>query len=84
MIMLISCQPPGIGFEVNNEHEEISGAEGDSRGNLTRGVEHLMTAMRELLNTMTYRGDIEGSENGRDNEEEEWADQHNWGIMWNN
>lgn len=33
-----------------------------------------MTAMRELLNTMTYRGDIEGNENGRDNEEEEWAD----------
>lgn len=62
-----------MGFEVNNEHEEISGAEGDSRGNLTRGVEHLMTAMRELLNTMTYRGDIEGNENGRDNEEE-WAD----------
>jgi hypothetical protein len=50
-------------------HEEIPGAEGDASGNLTRGVEHLMTAMRELLNTMTYRGDLE---DGRSDEEEGW------------
>lgn len=38
---------------------ETPGAQGVARGNLMQGVEHLMTAMRELLNTMTYRGDLE-------------------------
>lgn len=53
-------------FGDNDDHVEIEGAQGDTRGNLTRGVEHVMTAMRELLNTMTYRGDIE---DGRGDEE---------------
>lgn len=67
-----SLTPPGNGLEDIGDdrvHEEIPGAEGDASGNLTRGVEHLMTAMRELLNTMTYRGDLE---DGRSDEEEGW------------
>lgn len=36
-----------------------------------------MNAMRELLNTMTYREDIE--EGGGD-EDEEWVDQGNWEL----
>lgn len=56
------------------DDQETEGADGDARGNLTRGVEHLMSAMRELLGTMTYRGDIDGNEDGRSDDDEEWID----------
>lgn len=53
----------------------VAGAEGGNHGdNLTRGVEHLMAAMRELLNTMTYRGD---GPNGDGNDDHEWIDEDN-------
>lgn len=63
--------------EDDGEHQHIAGAEGGEGSNhgdnLTRGVETLMTAMRELLNTMTYRGDGPNEE-GEDNEDHEWVD----------
>ena len=45
---------------------------------LARGVENLMAAMRELLNTLSYRGQPEGEEAGdpgeNDHAEDEWDD----------
>lgn len=58
----------------------VAGAEGGNHGdNLTRGVEHLMAAMRELLNTMTYRGDGPNGDgpNGDGNDDHEWIDENN-------
>ena len=59
---------------------DVAGAEGGPGsghgGNLTRGVENLMTAMRELLNTMTYRGDGPNG-NVEDGEDHEWVDENN-------
>ena len=62
--------------------QPIGGAEGGPRPlrdtELARGVENLMVAMRELLNTLSYRGQPEGEQgnDGGENEyaEDEWED----------
>ncbi|EDO46412.1 predicted protein, partial [Nematostella vectensis] len=52
------------------------GAEGGPRplrgADLAHGVENLMSAMRELLNTITYRGEPGGE--GEDEEEQDWGE----------
>lgn len=64
---------------------ELEGAEGGPRPlrdtELARGVENLMVAMRELLNTLSYRGrpeeaeDEQGDNPGEnDYAEDEWED----------
>lgn len=68
-------------FEARLE-QPIEGAEGGPRPlrdtELARGVENLIVAMRELLNTLSYRGEPDGEE-GEDtgeneNAEDEWED----------
>ena len=53
--------------------QPVEGAEGGPRPlrdtELARGVENLMVAMRELLNTLSYRGQPDAGEN-----EEEWEE----------
>ena len=76
--------PNGPRVEVRFE-QPIEGAEGGPRPlrdtELARGVENLMVAMRELLNTLSYRGEPEeaGDEQGDDPAEndhavDEWED----------
>ncbi|CAH3171003.1 unnamed protein product, partial [Porites lobata] len=57
----------------------VEGAEGGPRPlrdtELARGVENLMVAMRELLNTLSYRGQPEGEQGDDAGEnEEEWEE----------
>lgn len=70
----------GVDDEDREGRRDVAGAEGGPGsghgGNLTRGVENLMTAMRELLNTMTYRGDGPNG-NVEDGEDHEWVDENN-------
>lgn len=59
--------------------QPIEGAEGGPRPlrdtELARGVENLMVAMRELLNTLSYRGQPEGEQGGDVGEnEDEWEE----------
>lgn len=65
--------------------QPVEGAEGGPRPlrdtELAQGVENLMVAMRELLNTLSYRGQPEeaGDEQGdnpgeNDHAEDEWED----------
>ena len=63
--------------------EELNeaGAEGGARplreSEIARGVENLMGAMRELLNTLSFRGTPEGEREGENNEpnnDGEWED----------
>ncbi|KAM7446044.1 Transcription factor25 [Porites harrisoni] len=59
--------------------QPVEGAEGGPRPlrdtELARGVENLMVAMRELLNTLSYRGQPEGEQGDDAGEnEEEWEE----------
>lgn len=70
--------PNGPRVEVRLE-QPIQGAEGGPRPlrdtELVRGVENLMVAMRELLNTLSYRGQPEEDEG----EEGEDGGENNYG-----
>lgn len=67
--------------------QPVEGAEGVPRPlrdtELVRGVENLMVAMRELLNTLSYRGQPEeaGGEEGEDGREENHAED-DWEEEW--
>ncbi|XP_066019517.1 ribosome quality control complex subunit TCF25 isoform X2 [Pocillopora verrucosa] len=67
--------------------QPVEGAEGGPRPlrdtELVRGVENLMVAMRELLNTLSYRGQPEeaGGEEGEDGREENHAED-DWEEEW--
>ena len=74
--------PNGPRVEVRFE-QPVEGAEGGPRPlrdtELARGVENLMAAMRELLNTLSYRGEPEdGQEDNpgeNDHAVDEWEDE---------
>lgn len=78
--------PNGPHVEVRLE-QPVEGAGGGPRPlrdtELVRGVENLMVAMRELLNTLSYRGQPEeaGGEEGEDGREDNHAED-DWEEEW--
>lgn len=59
--------------------QPVEGAEGGPRPlrdtELARGVENLMIAMRELLNTLSFRGQPEGEQGDDDGENDDVWDE---------